>query len=145
MRSGVRGAGRDRGCFSFGKYNGIKIEIKRLGHVQLCIPSGEEERARSFYHGILGLDEIEKPEALRANGGMWYKIADIELHLGVEDEQGKSRRHPAFEVRDLEAVKSYLRKHRIEIKEEVRIPGVERFSFFDPFGNRIELFEPRNV
>ena len=123
----------------------MKIEIKRLGHVQLCIPFGEEQRARKFYEDILGLEEIEKPDALKAHGGMWYKIADIELHIGVEDAQSKSKRHPAFEVKDLDGIRSYLRDHHVEIKEEVKIPGVERFSFFDPFGNRIELFEQRDT
>ncbi|HEY6189940.1 MAG TPA: VOC family protein [Pyrinomonadaceae bacterium] len=123
----------------------MKIEFTRLGHVQLSIPFGEEERAREFYHGVLGLEEIEKPDALKPNGGMWYKIADIELHIGAEEAQGKSKRHPAFEVRELDNVKSYLREHQVEIREETEIPGFDRFSFFDPFGNRIELFEPRDA
>ncbi|HYY58368.1 MAG TPA: VOC family protein [Pyrinomonadaceae bacterium] len=121
----------------------MKISVKRLGHLQLSIPPGGEDRARQFYGGILGLEEIEKPDALKPGGGMWYLIADIQLHIGIEDGQGRSKRHPAFEVEDLDAVKKYLHEQGVEIREEVRIPGVERFSLFDPFGNRIELFEGR--
>jgi catechol 2,3-dioxygenase-like lactoylglutathione lyase family enzyme len=121
----------------------MKIRIKRLDHVQLCIPSGEEAKAREFYGGILGLEEIEKPDALKGRGGMWYKIADIQLHIGAEEAQSTSKRHPAFEVEDLEGIRSYLRGHGVRISEEVAIPGVERFSFFDPFGNRIEFAERR--
>ena len=62
----------------------MKIPIKRLDHVQICIPIGEEARAREFYTQVLGLEEVEKPEALKANGGLWFKIADIHLHIGVE-------------------------------------------------------------
>jgi hypothetical protein len=29
----------------------------------------------------------------------------------------------------------------VRTKDEPRLPGVTRFSFFDPFGNRIELME----
>jgi catechol 2,3-dioxygenase-like lactoylglutathione lyase family enzyme len=119
----------------------MKIQIKRLDHVQICIPFGEEEKAREFYTHVLGLEEIEKPDALKANGGLWFKIADIQLHIGVEDVQGKSKRHPAFEVEGLEQIKEYLKGHRVTIKEETPVPGLKRFSFFDPFGNRIELME----
>ena len=68
----------------------MKINIKRLDHVQLCVPRGAEEAAREFYGGLLGLKELEKPEPLRANGGLWFEIADVQLHIGVEDGAAKS-------------------------------------------------------
>lgn len=119
----------------------MKIRIKRLDHVQLCIPFGEEERAREFYTRVLGLEEIEKPDVLKANGGLWFKVADIQLHIGVEDVQGKSKRHPAFEVEGLEEIRAHLLENHVRMKDEPTIPGVNRFSFFDPFDNRIELME----
>lgn len=119
----------------------MKINIKRLDHVQVCVPRDSEERAREFYGGLLGLEEVEKPEALRANGGMWYNVADIQLHVGVEDSVAPSKRHPAFEVEDIAGVRSYLEQNGVRTKDEPRLPGVQRFSFFDPFGNRIELME----
>jgi catechol 2,3-dioxygenase-like lactoylglutathione lyase family enzyme len=119
----------------------LKVRIKRLDHVQLCIPVGEEEKARDFYTRVLGLEEIEKPAALKSNGGLWFKVADIQLHIGVEDVQGKSKRHPAFEVEDIKGVREYLRGHDVQIKDETVVPGMDRFSFFDPFGNRIEFME----
>lgn len=109
--------------------------------MQLCIPIGEEEQAREFYARLLGLEEIEKPDALKPNGGLWFKIADIQLHIGAEDVQGKSKRHPAFEVEDLEQIREYLLRCGVKIKEETPVPGLNRFSFFDPFGNRIEFLE----
>ncbi len=120
----------------------MKVKIKRLNHVQLCIPPGEEARARDFYGRVLGLEEIEKPEPLRARGGFWYRVADVELHIGVEEvADARSKRHPAFEVEDVRAVKRYLEEQGVQTREEVPVPGVERFSFFDPFGNRIEFLE----
>jgi catechol 2,3-dioxygenase-like lactoylglutathione lyase family enzyme len=119
----------------------MRPRFKRLDHVQICIPIGGEEKAREFYGGLLGLSEIEKPEALKPNGGLWYEIADVQLHLGVEEARSPSKRHPAFEVEDLRAIRAYLSAHGVAIKEDIPIPGVERFSFFDPFGNRIEVFE----
>lgn len=120
----------------------MNIHFRRLHHVQLCIPQGEEEQARKFYGGILGLEEIPKPASLIANGGMWYKIGDIELHIGVEAMNvERSKRHPAFEVENLEQIRAYLQQQGVKTKDDIEIPGVKRFSFFDPFGNRIELLE----
>ncbi|MBE3554046.1 MAG: methyltransferase domain-containing protein [Thermicanus sp.] len=118
------------------------IKIKKLNHVQICIPVGEEEKARQFYGEILGFKEIPKPTPLLAHGGMWYQVGEIELHIGVENgEGGRSKRHPAFEVENLPEVRRYLETHGIQIQDEQPIPSVNRFSFFDPFGNRIEFLE----
>ena len=89
----------------------IEIKFKRLNHIQICIPKKKEEEARNFYCNFLGLEEIEKPEYLRKNGGFWLRIADIELHIGAENLENKSKRHPAFEVEKLERIKQELNKH----------------------------------
>lgn len=120
------------------------IKFKRLDHVQICIPKGQEDEARHFYSDIIGLTEIPKPEQLIPNGGLWYRIADIQLHIGTEDQISTSKRHPAFEVEDLDTVKEYLTGQKVKIKEEIQIPGQRRFSFIDPFDNRIELLEKGN-
>ena len=124
----------------------MKIQFKRLDHVQVCIPRGAETEAREFYGGLLGLEEIEKPEVLKKNGGLWYSVANVQLHVGVEDVVAPSKRHPAFEVEDVKSVRAYLEQHGVRTKDEPDIPGVvHRFSFFDPFGNRIELIEKINA
>lgn len=119
----------------------MRIKFNRLDHVQVCIPRGAETQAREFYGGLLGLEEIEKPEAVRKNGGMWYSVADVQLHVGVEDSVAPSKRHPAFEVENVEGVRVFLEQSGVRTKDEESIPGMLRFSFFDPFGNRIELLE----
>jgi catechol 2,3-dioxygenase-like lactoylglutathione lyase family enzyme len=119
----------------------VRIKIKRLDHVQLCVPRNMEARAREFYGGLLGLTEIEKPAPLRANGGMWFEIADVQLHLGVEDAAAKSKRHPAFEVEDVAGVRKFLEANGVRTRDETDIEGIKRFSFFDPFDNRIEFLE----
>lgn len=121
----------------------MKINFNRLNHIQLCIPLGKEEEARKFYCELLGLEEIEKPESLKKNGGFWLRIADIELHIGAENLEGKSKRHPAFEVDDLEGIKNHMKENGVRIKEYDPLPAFSRFSFFDPYDNRIELMEKR--
>lgn len=121
--------------------NPIPIEFKRLNHIQLCIPKNKEDEGKKFYCDLLGLKEIEKPLALRKNGGFWLKIADIELHIGTENLKNESKRHPAFEVEKLNKIKTNLVKNGIAIKEDKSLPLFNRFSFYDPFNNRIELLE----
>jgi catechol 2,3-dioxygenase-like lactoylglutathione lyase family enzyme len=115
------------------------INFKRIDHVQICIPKGKENEARAFYTDVIGLKEIPKPASLAANGGLWYQLADIELHLGVEPEI-ITRRHPAFEIADVPAARALLEK-KVKIVEEPDIPGRIRFAFIDPFGNKIELLQ----
>lgn len=120
----------------------MNIHVICLDHVQICIPDGEEEKARRFYTDILGFREIEKPDSLKKNGGLWYEVGDTQLHIGTEIVQNnQSKRHPAFEITNLRETKHYLMKQGVKIKEEIPIPGINRFSFFDPFDNRIELLE----
>lgn len=121
----------------------MKIKFKRLNHIQLCIPKNKELEARKFYCDLLGLEEIDKPESLKKNGGFWLMIADIELHIGTENLENNSKRHPAFEVEQLESIKATLRKNGVRIKEDKSLPKFNRFSFYDPFNNRIELLESK--
>jgi catechol 2,3-dioxygenase-like lactoylglutathione lyase family enzyme len=117
------------------------IKFKRLDHIQICIPTGKENEARRFYTDIIGLTEIPKPKELIPNGGLWYQIAGIELHIGTENEINKSKRHPAFEVTDIQTARTHVENHGIKIREETQLPGQIRFSFIDPFDNRIELLQ----
>lgn len=115
------------------------IDYIRLHHFQICIPDAQEEIARNFYIGILGFEEIEKPAVLRKNGGFWLRAADIELHVGTESTILPGKRHPAFEIHNLLDAKAHLEKHHIPIQREKPIEGYQRFSFYDPFQNRIEF------
>lgn len=122
----------------------MKICVKRIDHVQICIPVGAEDEARAFYTDLLGFTEIEKPDSLKANGGLWYKIGDVELHIGVENRDGyNSKSHPAFEVENIAEVRRYLEERGVVTQDEKPIPGVIRFSFRDPFRNRIEFLSKR--
>lgn len=121
----------------------ININFHRLNHLQICIPKNKEPEARAFYCQLIGLKEIEKPEYLRKNGGFWLSVADIELHIGAEDQINQSKRHPAFEVDHLNCIKQAFRSKNIKIKEDKSLPEFNRFSFYDPFNNRIELLEKK--
>ena len=60
---------------------------------------------------LLELEEIEKPEPLRARGGCWFKVGARQLHIGVEEPfRPATKAHPAFAVRDIDALFGTLQK-----------------------------------
>jgi catechol 2,3-dioxygenase-like lactoylglutathione lyase family enzyme len=113
-------------------------------HVQLAIPPGGENEASAFYAGILGLASVPKPAHLAVRGGLWFRGAGLELHLGIEDGfRPSARAHPALRIDGLENLRAGLREHRVEIEVDGQLAGHERFYVRDPFGNRLELIEER--
>jgi catechol 2,3-dioxygenase-like lactoylglutathione lyase family enzyme len=115
--------------------------ITGLDHVQLAMPRGEEEAARSFYASLLGLTELPKPPALARRGGCWFTSGTALVHLGVEDPFSPARKaHPGFLVDDLEALQALLTAAGHDcVRADGEIPGVRRFHTHDCFGNRIEF------
>ncbi len=113
-----------------------------LDHVQVAGPSGCESRARWFYGELLGLPELEKPEVLRARGGVWFELGGQQLHVGVQEPFTPARKaHPALLARtdELDALAERLVGARIEVSWDDAIDGVRRFFAEDPFGNRLEF------
>jgi catechol 2,3-dioxygenase-like lactoylglutathione lyase family enzyme len=111
-----------------------------LDHVQLAAPAGCEDEARRFYGGLVGLQEIAKPEALRARGGVWFALGPQQVHIGVEEEFAPARKaHPALLVDDLDALAERLAAADSNVAWDEALPGVRRFYTADPWGNRIEL------
>lgn len=113
---------------------------KRTDHINICVPVEQLEEARAFYRDVMGLRQIQRPEVFDVPGH-WFAWADIELHIGVEPASPHSARHTAFEVTDIAASRSWLEQNGIKLYEEPLIPGRARFTFYDPFGNRLELLE----
>ena len=118
------------------------MRIYGIDHIQVAIPSGSEPIARSFYAGLLGLDEIPRPEDLSSRSGMWFQVGPTQLHLGVEAEFRPARKaHPALLVDGLDDLIALLEAngHRTRVAET--ISGTRRVFVDDPFGNRIELMQ----
>jgi catechol 2,3-dioxygenase-like lactoylglutathione lyase family enzyme len=114
--------------------------IVGLDHVQLAAPPGCEEAARRFFGGLLGLEELEKPEPLRARGGVWFALGAQQLHVGVEAEHVPARKaHPALAVRELDAMAAKLAADGAPVEWDESLPERRRFYTADPWGNRIEL------
>lgn len=108
------------------------------------MPAGEEERARGFYFGLLGIPEVQKPAALVQQGGAWFQQGPVKIHLGIETEFSPAlKAHPALLVRDLASLVRRLREAGIQVVSDDELPGYNRVYVSDPFGNRLELMEER--
>ena len=122
--------------------------ITGLDHVNLLIDSSDDAlaMARGFYEELLGLEPLQRPANTDSGQpGAWYQCGVQQLHLTTEKDASavnkKSRRHPAFRVADLEALRERLTKAGVEIIAGNRFPGQERFFVRDPWGNRLEFVE----
>ena len=116
------------------------VTILGIDHVQVAAPRGCEPEARAFYAGVLGLEELEKPEPLRSRGGCWFRAGASELHVGVEEPFTPARKaHPGLVVDDLAALLDRLAAAGIAAEPDTTLPGVDRAHVADPFGNRLEL------
>jgi catechol 2,3-dioxygenase-like lactoylglutathione lyase family enzyme len=120
----------------------MAFQYEALDHVQLASPLDSEEEARHFYRDKLGFEEIEKPETLKNNGGVWFQAGAVHIHIGTESPFAPAKKaHPAIRVKNLEALKVQLQKEDIDFQVDDRLPGAHRFYVADPFGNRIEFLE----
>jgi len=114
-----------------------------LHHVQLAIPAGAEDECRAFYVGVLGMEEIAKPPALTARGGLWVRSGSLEIHLGVEAGFRPARKaHPGILVGGLEALAERLVAAGAEVVWDENFPAFRRFHTFDNVGNRLEFMTP---
>lgn len=129
----------------------------RLHHVQVSMPAGQEDQARTFYRDGLGLTEVDKPVELAKRGGCWFRAFDakgsvaLELHLGVENNFVPAQKaHPAIVLDDVAQLED-LGKHLSELGFEVNwterytFEGYERFHCRDPFGNRVEVLAGKEL
>ncbi|WP_119422047.1 VOC family protein [Desertibaculum subflavum] len=121
------------------------MRILSLDHVQLAMPAGGEAAARAFYTGLLGIPEQTKPPHLAARGGCWFERGPLKVHLGVDKDFKPARKaHPAFIVDDLPALAAALAAAGFRTVSDEPLEGYDRLFVDDPFGNRIEIMQPKN-
>ena len=78
------------------------------------------------------------------------ELCGVQLHFGAEtnedlldlQKRGRniSERHFALVIDDAKSARKELQMKNLTIKEGTPIAGMDRFSFRDPFHNKIELF-----
>ena len=122
----------------------FKISFRRINHVTVAVPAGEQEKVRAFYGGLLGLEELPQNKSLQGRYTLiWYELLDIQLHLDFSPPwvTPAENRHIALEVNDLASVREFLESRGATIREAVLMPDRVRFYLLDPFGNYFEFIE----
>jgi hypothetical protein len=93
---------------------------------------------------LLGIPEAPKPAHLAKRGGVWFERGGLKVHLGVDlDFVPAIKAHPAFVVEGLLVLVAKLNDTGHETAADDSLDGWHRAYVKDPFGNRIELMEPR--
>ena len=135
------------------------IKAREINHVALRI--GDTERARGFYHQVLGLKTASMPRidpeqarrffegmaastpAARPTGGVWFEVGNGQLHLiSAEKHEGVINPfgpHIAIEVEDFEETKRTLTKRGVKFIEAPAQMVGRQLWVLDPDGNTIEL------
>lgn len=122
------------------RYAPMSLGIQAIDHVQIAVPKALEAECLAFYRDVLGLPEIPKPVELRARGGAWFQLPNLQMHVGVDPESSpRSKRHVCFLVPDLARAKAAIVGKGIVIEEESVAEGLSRFFIRDPADNRIEI------
>lgn len=118
------------------------MAVVRLQHTSVPMPPGEGATARHFYGTVMEMEEKIPPESIIAQGLIWFRAGDDEIHLFRDDEPaGNERQHFCLQVDNIDHLRSQFERHGVEIEETTAVPNRPRFFVHDPFGNRIEITE----
>jgi len=116
----------------------MSINAEAFNHVTVNIT--DLAKSKAFYHGLLGLEEIDRPESFDFPGA-WYRIGTVLIHLvGRAQRDAETSAHFCLWVTDVRAAAKTVSAGGREVAWDKRkIPGVDRFFTRDPDGNRIEI------
>lgn len=117
-----------------------------LDHVQVAAPAGSEDEARRFYGELLGLRELDRPEA-HGGGGVWFALGRQELHVGIEPDgfMPATKAHPGLRMssEQLDHVANLLEAAGETVRWDDRLGDRRNLYTDDPWGNRVELLAKR--
>jgi len=121
------------------------ITVRGFSHVAISVT--DLDAARAFYCGVLGFDELPRPDL--GIPGMWLKVGDLQLHFIETDEMpipGRGFPHYALHVPtdQFDTTMDALRAEGVAFlgKPSSRVDfGTTVLAAFvnDPAGNVIEL------
>ncbi len=115
------------------------ISAGRLDHVTVTTPPELTEDVIAWYGNCLGLEQIDKLEGSR-DGGAWFRIGNVQLHVSEDEHNPPPAAHFALQVEDFEAAVASLRGAGCHLEQARPIVGRQRCFTRDPAGNLIEIF-----
>lgn len=118
------------------------MKLQGIHHYSVLV--SDMERAVAFYKEVMGLQEIGIPATFPPAGARvrWFQIGDQHIHLmPAAKSDPVSPRHIALAIEDAGAGREYFKARGVPTREDIPIPGADRFIIADPDGNNIELIE----
>jgi glyoxylase I family protein len=119
-----------------------RIRAQRIDHVAIDVTN--VDRAKTFYSGVLGLEEIPRPPSFDF-GGAWYQIGPEVLHLVSRPQEfAEAPHHFCLWVEDIEKAAAVIESAGYTLTWDTRykIAGIDRFFVRDPDRNRVEFQGP---
>jgi len=121
------------------------VPVVGVDHVQLAMPAGREAEARAFYSGVLGIPRAGQARRARGARRGLVRARSAQGPPGRGPDFRPARKaHPGLLVRDLDALIENLRRAGYPVVSDAPLEGYLRVYVDDPFGNRLELMEPRS-
>lgn len=115
----------------------------RFGRVAATVPVGDMARAKEFYHGILGFQNVfENGDPV---GFVILKRDGAELHLTLQPGHKPASFNVAhLMVENVDALHDLIQRQGLRVIKRLQDKdfGLRAFVFEDPDGNRIDVGEP---
>ena len=126
------------------------IRVQTLDHITLVVK--DLARSKEFYVGLLGMEEVPRPDF--AFAGSWFQAGETLIHLILEFEESgpagnrvsedlsiSRTTHFAFLVDDALAAAEILKQHAVPIVSgpKSRPDGASQVFVQDPDGYVVEL------
>ena len=114
------------------------LKVEALDHIGL--PVRDVERSKRYYHDVLGLEELERPEHFTFPGA-WFRAGQVVLRLtGQTKPVAPGDLHLSLWVTDVPDAARRLQAAGLEVNWiALKIPGLTRFVTRDPDGYCIEI------
>ncbi len=114
--------------------------FKGINVVSISVP--DLDKAREFYRDVLGLGEpiYDLPDAGWIEFGSGSPFGNIAVTKVEPAWQPSTGTTIVFNVEDCHTACQELRQHGVRCEDPVVFPGYVTYcSFYDPFGNRLQM------
>ncbi len=130
--------GMNRAAFAQEKLGIVK-------HNHLALQVADLPASTKFYSEILGLEQLEVPDNLKAIRS-WFKIGtDQQIHLlagrTIPVNNDRNGSHFAVFVKSMDQAEAFLKGKGLSYHAQVRFDGVKQIYLPDPDGYLVELNE----
>jgi glyoxylase I family protein len=120
------------------------LKFETLHHVAVTVT--DLDRAKRFYGGVLGLNEIARPAF--PFDGAWYQVGDRDIHLIVVADPAlnsgrkldMANNHLALRVTNFRDARAHLESSGCPMRVSIGGPtGFPQIHVMDPDGNIVEI------